>query len=216
MPLSLMVLMSGEHHVHTVTNLCHIVKIFALHSDCSKVPLAILRSRLNIIPQDPVMFSASLRFNLDPFSQATDQQIWDVLEAVTLKEFVENLPNKLNEMVSESGNNFSSGQRQIFCIARVLLKNPKIIVLDEATASIDNDTDSIIQTMIRQRFSNSTVLTIAHRLHTIVDADMILVMDNGVVAEMGTAEELNADENGMFHLLWQRQVEAHDGGDDDE
>jgi ABC-type multidrug transport system fused ATPase/permease subunit len=111
-------------------------------------------------------------------------------------------------MVSEGGDNFSSGQRQIFCIARVLLKNPKIVVLDEATSAIDNTTDEVIQAMIRQRFATSTVLTIAHRLHTIIDADKILVMDNGQIAEMGTAEELNKNDDGIFHCLWQRQTDA--------
>lgn len=90
----------------------------------------------------------------------------------------------------------------------MLLKNPKVIVLDEATASIDNETDSSIQNMIRQRFKDSTVLTIAHRLHTIVDSDKIVVMDSGVIAEMGTADELNKNENGLFHALWSRQIES--------
>lgn len=173
--------------------------------DIGHLPLNTLRSRLGIIPQDPVMFSASVRFNIDPFSKYTDAEIWEALDAVTMKSFVESLPNKLDELVAEGGDNFSAGQRQLICIARVLLRNPKIIVLDEATASVDNETDVLIQRMVRERFKNSTVLTIAHRLHTIVDADCILVLDNGKVIESGSASDLLAKEEGPFKTLWKRQ-----------
>lgn len=177
--------------------------------DISRVPLKKLRSVLGIIPQDPVMFSATVRFNLDPFFQFTDEQVWAVLDGVCMSEHVKSLPNKLNELIAEGGDNFSAGQRQLICIARALLRNPKILVLDEATASIDNKTDSLIQTMVRQSFLNSTVLTIAHRLHTIIDCDKIMVLDAGVLEEYDSPKNLLNLPDGMFTSLWNRHQESH-------
>jgi ATP-binding cassette subfamily C (CFTR/MRP) protein 1 len=146
-------------------------KLYIDNLDVATVPLSVLRRKLGIIPQDPVMFSASVRFNLDPFKQFSDEEIWKVLENANIKEHVLSLPKKLDEEVSEGGDNFSAGQRQLICIARAILRKPKILVLDEATASIDNETDNLIQVMIRKQFSECTVLTIAHRLNTIIDSD---------------------------------------------
>ena len=187
-------------------------KIFIDGIDTSTVPLRTLRSRLGIIPQDPVIFSASVRFNLDPFEAYSDIQIWGVLKSVDMKEHVLSLPGKLSEEVAEGGDNFSTGQRQLICIARALLRTPKILVLDEATASIDNETDNMIQAMVRINFKECTVLTIAHRLNTIVDSDKIMVMDGGLLAEMGSPVDLLANEGGHFKSLWDRHQKSHEGG----
>jgi ATP-binding cassette, subfamily C (CFTR/MRP), member 1 len=174
--------------------------------DISRLPLNTLRSKLCIIPQDPVMFSASVRFNLDPFKECTDEQVWEVLENVNMKEHILSLPNKLEELVAEGGDNFSAGQRQLICIGRAILRKPKILVMDEATASIDTETDNFIQRMIRTKFKDCTILTIAHRLHTIVDSTKILVMDAGFVGEFDTPEILMNKADGIFKGLWDRHV----------
>jgi ATP-binding cassette subfamily C (CFTR/MRP) protein 1 len=186
--------------------------------DTRDVPLHLLRKVIGIIPQDPVMFSASLRFNLDPFNDYSDMQIWDVLEKVKMKETTKALSGGLLEDVQEGGENFSAGQRQLICIARMLLRSPKILVLDEATASVDNETDASIQSMIREMFTNSTVLTIAHRLHTIIDCDKIMVLEKGNLAEFDSpqtllerapAEEGKNDGEGAFAALWARHQNSH-------
>jgi len=175
--------------------------------DTRRVRLQELRRCLCIIPQDPVMFSSTVRFNLDPFSLHVDFELWAVLRKVHLSEVVEGLPNKMDEMVAEGGENFSMGQRQLMCIARALLRQPRVLVLDEATASIDNETDALIQTMIRTEFKSATVLTVAHRLHTIMDSDRVLVLDDGRVAEFDTPQALlEADNRGKG--LFKGMVEA--------
>lgn len=179
--------------------------------DISTLPVHFLRKKLCIIPQDPVMFSASLRFNLDPFNEHSDEEIYDVLESVNMKEYAASLPNGLHEIVTESGDNFSAGQRQLICIGRAILRKPVILVMDEATASVDGETDMLIQKMIRTKFAECTILTIAHRLNTIIDSTKILVMDTGVVAEFDTPETLLANSNGKFRSLWDNHVAS--GGD---
>jgi ABC-type multidrug transport system fused ATPase/permease subunit len=179
--------------------------------DISRVNVHSLRSRLGIIPQDPVMFSASVRFNLDPFEDFTDAHLWEILEAVNMKDHINTLPDKLDEEVAEGGENFSAGQRQLICIARALLRKPKILVLDEATASIDNETDEKIQKMVRLSFKECTVLTIAHRLHTIVDSDRIMVLQDGKLGEMDTTENLLRIPDGIFKGLWDRHNASHGG-----
>lgn len=168
-----------------------------------------LRLNISIIPQDPVMFSNSVRYNLDPFATATDEELWEVLQKVQLAEVIAMLPKNLDEEVAEGGENFSQGQRQLLCIARSLLRNPKILVMDEATASIDNETDAVIQKMIRENFQDATVLTIAHRLNTIMDSDRILVLDDGRIAELDTPENLLAKEEGHFKAMVQKSRAAH-------
>ncbi|XP_018564831.1 probable multidrug resistance-associated protein lethal(2)03659 [Anoplophora glabripennis] len=154
--------------------------------DTAIVDFKTLRSRISIIPQEPVLFSESIRYNLDPFGFATDETLWKVLENVKLKEVIESLDYKVNN----GGSNFSVGQRQLVCLARAILKNNKILVLDEATANVDQNTDELIQRVIRKNFSSCTVLTIAHRLNTIMDSDRVLVMNAGEAVEFAHPHEL--------------------------
>lgn len=167
--------------------------------DISHVGLHSLRQKITIIPQDPFLFSESLRLNIDPFEIYTDEQIWRALELSHLKKFVSGLPNGLNFHVAESGDNLSVGQKQLICLARALLRNSKILVLDEATAAIDHKTDSLIQETIRSEFKECTVITIAHRLNTILDSDRILVLENGRVVEFETPSELLEREDSIFY-----------------
>jgi ATP-binding cassette subfamily C (CFTR/MRP) protein 1 len=177
--------------------------------DVGKIGTASLRLNLSIIPQDPVMFSNSVSYNLDPFGTASDEKLWEVLKKVQLAEFIAMLPNGLEEQVSEGGENFSQGQRQLLCIARSLLRNPKILIMDEATASIDNTTDALIQSMIRENFADATVLTIAHRLNTIMDNDRVLVLDDGIIAEFDTPKALLDKEDGIFRAMVEKSRVAH-------
>ncbi|ETV90679.1 hypothetical protein H310_14573 [Aphanomyces invadans] len=166
--------------------------------DIATVDLHTLRSRLTIIPQDPVLFSGSLRFNLDPANEASDDELWCVLKKVHLADVVE---DGLEFVVAEKGGNLSVGQRQLVCIARALLRRSRVVVLDEATANIDLESDRLIQNTIKDCFDGVTMLVIAHRLDTILDSDRILVMDHGSVVEYGTPSALLAIEGGAFAQL---------------
>ena len=180
-----------------ITDLCDgCIKIDDV--DLGKLGLEDVRRALCIIPQDPVLFSASVRFNLDPFNESTDEDMWSVLEQVELKDVIDRLPKKLDDAVAEGGSNFSVGQRQLICMARALLRKSKILIMDEATASLDNETDIFLQKMIRKQFASCTTLTIAHRLNTIMDSNRVCVMDAGVVAEYDTPYNLLHKENGIF------------------
>jgi ABC-type multidrug transport system fused ATPase/permease subunit len=177
--------------------------------DINSVSLLDLRSRIGIIPQDAVIFSLTVRFNLDPFNNHTDEEIWNVLEAVEMKDTVMSFPGKLEEPVADGGENFSMGQRQLICIARVLLRKPKVLVMDEATASVDNETDALVQRMIRDKFKNCTVLTIAHRLHTVIDSDRIMLLSAGNLMEFDDPKKLIEKPDGMFASLWNEHVKSH-------
>jgi ATP-binding cassette, subfamily C (CFTR/MRP), member 1 len=212
--------------------------------DTGKIGTSTLRLNLSIIPQDPVIFSNTVRYNLDPFRTASDAELWETLRKVQMDEVVAELPNGLEEQVAEGGENFSQGQRQLLCIARSLLRKPKILVMvshavilkhleqprhtshhishcfshhaqDEATASIDNSTDAAIQQMIRENFKDATVLTIAHRLNTIMDSDRVLVLDDGRIAEFDSPHALLEKQDGIFRKLVEKSREAQAKGDDE-
>ncbi|XP_063924996.1 probable multidrug resistance-associated protein lethal(2)03659 isoform X2 [Zophobas morio] len=167
--------------------------------DIKMVPLGTLRSRIATVPQDPVLFSGTIRENLDPFKEFTDCQLWNVLEEVNLKHIVSNLPSGLSSSLSEAGVNFSTGQKQLMCLVRAILKKSTIIVLDEATAFLDLDTDKLIQATIQKIFHKATVLRIAHRLDSVMHSDKILVLDDGCVVEFGTPNELLQNVDGYFY-----------------
>ncbi|KAJ2076930.1 hypothetical protein H4R24_005425, partial [Coemansia sp. RSA 988] len=169
--------------------------------DIAKYGLFDVRSKLSIIPQDPVLFAGTVRENLDPFNSYSDQNIWRALEQAHLAEYIRSNDERLEFMVTQSGKNFSVGQRQLICLARALLKHAKVLVLDEATAAVDNVTDEIIQRTIRNEFKDCTVLTIAHRLNTVIDSDMVLVVDNGQLAEYDTPQNLLANKGTLFSRL---------------
>ncbi|CAH1257762.1 ABCC4 [Branchiostoma lanceolatum] len=169
--------------------------------DIAGLGLHALRANLSVIPQDPVLFSGTLRKNLDPFEKFSDQQLWLVLEEVQLKEVVEDLPGKLETELLESGSNFSVGQRQLVCLARALLGRNKILIIDEATANVDPRTDQLIQETIRVKFRSCTVLTIAHRLHTIIDSDKIMVISDGLIQEFGEPFWLLKNRHGHLSRL---------------
>jgi ABC-type multidrug transport system fused ATPase/permease subunit len=158
--------------------------------DIAGVGLDELRQRLSIIPQDPVLFKGTIRLNLDPFERHTDAEINEAISSVHLSKKIKSLTNGIDSLVAEYGANFSVGQRQLLCLARSLLKRSRIIVMDEATAAVDGDTDQLIQTAMCSLFHDCTVLTIAHRLNTIIDCDRVLVLANGQVAEFDTPANL--------------------------
>uniref|UniRef100_A0A3Q2CN40 Multidrug resistance-associated protein 4 n=1 Tax=Cyprinodon variegatus TaxID=28743 RepID=A0A3Q2CN40_CYPVA len=167
-----------------------------------------LRQKMSIIPQDPVLFTETVRKNLDPFGQHTDEDLWEALEEVQLKSVVEELPGKLETVLAESGSNFSVGQRQLVCLARAILRRNRILIIDEATANVDPGTDELIQKTIRDKFRECTVLTIAHRLNTIIDSDRILVLDSGRIQELDRPFTLLQNKEGALYKLVQQTGEA--------
>ncbi|CAH0557787.1 unnamed protein product [Brassicogethes aeneus] len=175
--------------------------VFIDNIDSNEISLVNLRSKISIIPQEPVLFSGTLRKNLDPFEDYNDDILWNALNKVELKAAITELPLGLQSTVCEAGLNFSVGQRQLICLARALIRKNKILILDEATANVDPHTDALIQTTIREKFSDCTVLTIAHRLHTIMDSDRVLVMDEGCIKEFDSPYILLKNTDGYFYSL---------------
>ncbi|XP_055086827.1 ATP-binding cassette sub-family C member 4-like isoform X3 [Periophthalmus magnuspinnatus] len=174
----------------------------------SEIGLHTLRQKMSIIPQDPVLFTGTMRKNLDPFSQHTDEDLWNALQEVQMKVVVEELPSKLETLLSEAGANFSVGQRQLVCLARAILRKNRILIIDEATANVDPRTDSLIQQTIRDKFQECTVLTIAHRLHTIIDCDKILVLDAGRIQEYDEPHVLLQNHHSLLYQMVQQTGRA--------
>ncbi|KAF5288562.1 hypothetical protein FQA39_LY15341 [Lamprigera yunnana] len=165
--------------------------------DIKKIKPKELRKKMSIIPQDPVLFSGSVRKNLDPFDECDDDELWKALEQMKLKTII----TDLNAKVSHGGSNFSVGQRQLLCLARALIRQSKILILDEATANVDAETDSIIQGTVRKEFCQCTVLTVAHRLNTVVDSDRIMVIENGEIVEIDFPYVLLQNKNSAFYKM---------------
>uniref|UniRef100_A0A8C7JKT3 Multidrug resistance-associated protein 4 n=1 Tax=Oncorhynchus kisutch TaxID=8019 RepID=A0A8C7JKT3_ONCKI len=174
----------------------------------SEIGLHDLRQKMSIIPQDPVLFTGTMRKNLDPFSQHTDEDLWNALQEVQLKSVVEELPNKMETVLAESGSNFSVGQRQLVCLARAVLRKNRILIIDEATANVDPRTDELIQKTIRDKFRECTVLTIAHRLNTIIDSDRILVLGAGMIQEFDEPYVLLQNQESALYRIVQQTGKA--------
>ncbi|KAJ7961836.1 ABC transporter [Quillaja saponaria] len=169
--------------------------------DICRIGLHDLRSRLSIIPQDPAMFEGTVRGNLDPLQEYSDSDVWEALDKCQLGHLVRSKEEKLDASVVENGENWSVGQRQLFCLGRALLKRSSILVLDEATASVDSATDGVIQKIISQEFKDRTVVTIAHRIHTVIDSDLVLVLSEGRIAEYDAPAKLLEREDSFFSKL---------------
>ncbi|PIA40065.1 hypothetical protein AQUCO_02500054v1 [Aquilegia coerulea] len=176
-------------------------KIIIDNIDISSIGLHDLRSRLGIIPQDPTLFEGTIRGNLDPLEEHTDHEIWQALDKSQLGEIIRQKEQKLDAPVLENGENWSVGQRQLVSLGRALLKQARILVLDEATASVDTATDNLIQKIIRTEFKDCTVCTIAHRIPTVIDSDLVLVLSDGRVAEFDCPARLLEDKSSMFSRL---------------
>ncbi|KAG0069026.1 hypothetical protein BGZ90_000366 [Linnemannia elongata] len=169
--------------------------------DIASIGLRQLRKHLSIIPQDPTLFAGTVRENLDPFFELEDSALWEALERAHLKDFIGSLPGGLSFEVSANGDNFSMGQRSLICLARALLRKTKVLVLDEATAAVDIETDELIQKTIRAEFKDRTILTIAHRIKTVMDSDKVLVLENGRVQEFEEPKSLLTRRDSLFYRL---------------
>lgn len=166
--------------------------------DILRIGLRELRSRVGIIPQNPILFSGTIRGNIDIFDQFSDEEIWAALDKCGLMRAVEEMPGELLAQVSEGGENLSAGMRQMLVLGRALLRQCRVLLLDEATSNIDFETDRAIQETLLKAFPGVTVITIAHRVNTILHSDKILVMQDGLVCEFGPPKDLLADESSTF------------------
>ncbi|GFT24066.1 ATP-binding cassette sub-family C member 8 [Trichonephila clavipes] len=173
------------------------------------IPLEFLRSRLSIIPQEAVIFSGTVRENLDPAKEYTDEEIWKALEAAQLKHLITALPGGLEAQVSDEGSNMSAGQHQLFSLARALIRKSKILVMDEATSSLDPDTDLILQNVVAEQYKDSTVLSIVHRVQSVLNFDKVIVLDGGRVAEVGNPKDLQEVKGSIFASLVKASHQHH-------
>ena len=169
--------------------------------DISKISLENLRASIAIIPQDPTLFEGTLRYNLDPENSISDQQLIDLLKLASLDSLITRDDKGLDQHIEEKGQNLSSGEKQLICICRAILRNNKIVLMDEATANIDIKTEQTIQQLIHDKFADATVITIAHRLNTVINSDKVLVLDKGTVAEFDSPQVLMNDKLSMFYAL---------------
>ena len=180
--------------------------------DVTTIGLNDLRSKISIIPQDPVLFQGTIRYNLDPFDQYDDEDIWSAIKQAHLYEKIRENEAGLNMEIANEGDNLSVGEKQLLCLGRALLRRNKILLLDEATASVDVETDCKIQDTIKEAFSNCTVITIAHRIHTVMNYDKIVVMNKGEVIEYGAPNQLLEKTNGLFkHMVELVQIQNTSG-----
>lgn len=178
-------------------------KIIIDGMDICTIGLHDLRSKLSIIPQEPAMFEGTLRVNLDPLEEYSDVDIWQALDKCQLGDIIRAKEGKLNSTVIENGENWSVGQRQLVCLGRALLKRSRILVLDEATASVDTATDGVIQRVIRSEFADCTVITVAHRIHSVIDSDLVLVLSEGRILEYDSPLKLLENKSSAFSKLIQ-------------
>ena len=181
-------------------------KIYIDGVDISRIGLKKLRESITIIPQDPTLMDGTLRYNIDPKNIYTDTQIINVMEKIGFDYILQQNEQGLLQHISENGNNVSMGEKQLICITRAILRKSKIIVLDEATASIDYKNENIIQKALNEILFDSTMIIIAHRIKTVKKADKILVLDNGEVKEFGTPNELLQNKNSIFYDLYTKSV----------
>lgn len=170
-------------------------KILIDDVDISSVSINFLRKSISIIPQDPIIFEGTIRNNIDPYKAYSDQEIWQVLEKVRVKDLIPTLDDEIMSL------SLSSGQRQLLSLARAIIRKNKIVVLDEATANMDEECDELVHKLIKENFSDCTVIMIAHRLSTILHCDKVMVMDNGNVAEFGDPKTLLANKNSLFYAM---------------
>jgi ABC-type multidrug transport system fused ATPase/permease subunit len=180
--------------------------------DISKLGLYDLRQKITIIPQDPMLFKGTIRENLDLQDEFKEHEIWDVLEKICMKEKFEK-DKGLKSELNDGGENLSAGEKQLICIGRAILKKSKILLIDEATSNIDMKTEKLITDTIREKLADCTVLTIAHRLKTIINSDRVLVMHDGVVAEFDTPDNLLKNNATMFHALWNEFLQQNPAED---
>ncbi|KAM0850578.1 hypothetical protein ACQ4PT_052989 [Festuca glaucescens] len=166
-----------------------------------------LRSHLGIIPQEPVLFEGTIRSNIDPIGQFSDSEIWEALERCQLKDVVASKSQKLDALVADSGENWSVGQRQLLCLGRVILKQNQVLFMDEATASVDSQTDAAIQKITREQFSSCTIISIAHRIPTVMDCDRVLVLDAGLVKEFDEPTRLIEQPSSLFGAMVQEYAD---------